>query len=106
MEATLRAVVLTVPYGSSSFPMATSGLRKIMPLSTDSLAEKWNSLAPESLAISAILLSLMPHPGIIIIRLPALLTSSANNEAPSSAVGLHPEVSMRAHPSPMMSSNA
>lgn len=51
MAATLRAVVTTVPYGSSSLPIVTAGLRNDMRLSFGSLAEKWNSLAPEILAI-------------------------------------------------------
>lgn len=51
VAATLRAVVTTVPYGSSSLPIVTCGLRNDMRLSFGSLAEKWNSLAPEILAI-------------------------------------------------------
>ena len=91
---------------AASFPIVTSGLRTSMPLSTGSLAEKWNSLAPESLAISAMLFSFIPQPGIMIILPAAAATSLESMSAPSRAVGMHPDVSILTHPDEMMSSNA
>ena len=64
------------------------------------------SLAPESLAISAMLPSFTPQPGMMMILPADFSTSCASRGAPSRAVGMHPDVRMRAQPSSMMSSNA
>ena len=107
VSATRREVVTILVYSSiSSLPILTSLLRVRMALLTASRAEKWNSRAPVSWAMRAILVSQTPQPGMMMMRPAAWSTSCRSRVAPSSAVGCWPDVSTRFTPREMSCSSA
>ena len=97
---------LVVTFRSNSLictvePMGTCSLRYCIRLAMVSLAEKWNSWMPVSLAMCAMLVSFTPQPASRVMRPAACCWSSFSKGMPSSAVGCCPEVRLRSHPSPV-----
>lgn len=102
---------LVVTFRSNSLictvePMGTCSLRYCIRLAMVSLAEKWNSWMPVSLAMCAMLVSFTPQPASRVMRPAACCWSSFSKGMPSSAVGCCPEVRIRSHPRLMISSSA
>src|SRR5690554_1110189 len=98
---TLSALVTCFSYSLITIsvpPIFKLGFLYIISLAFASLAERCNSVAPVSDAIRAILLSLTPLPGIIIILLLALVISSLIRLIPCSALGCCPDVKILSHP--------